>query len=94
MTSRSKSQSLLAIARRLNRSEGPIFLTIENNPEVQKLRLLMASNRQAMIGRDHYEAAPDETTEAFHARLRKLAKARGAWMVQLGHPSNALRPLP
>jgi hypothetical protein len=94
MTSRSRSKSVLARARRLNRSEGPIFLTIEGDPEVQKLRLLMASNRQAMIGTDHCEAAPDETTEAFHARLRKLAQARGAWMVQLGHPSNALRPLP
>ena len=94
MTSKSRSKSLLARARRLNRSEGPIFLVIQNDPEIQRLRLLMASNRQAMIGMDHYEAAPDETTEAFHARLRKLAQARGARMVELGHPSNALRPLP
>jgi hypothetical protein len=88
MTARSKS--LLARARRLNRQYGVILLTIEGDPEIRKLGLglRMASNRQAMIGQDHFEAHPDEPVKAFHARLRKIAQDRGARMVMLDHPSN------
>jgi hypothetical protein len=54
----------------------------------------MVSNRQAMIGEDHCKASSDESVEAFHARLWKIGRDREAWMVQLGHPSNALREIP
>ena len=81
MSSRARTKSLLTRARRLSRQDGGVFLlTIEGDPEVRKLGLgfRMASCRQAMIGGDHFEAAPDESTESFHWRLRKIAKERGA----------------
>jgi hypothetical protein len=45
----------------------------------------IASNREALIARpgpgfhaevDHFAAAPDETTDAFHARLKTIARER------------------
>jgi hypothetical protein len=62
-----KGKTLLARARRRSRQDGVLLLTIEGDPEIRKLGLglRMASNRQAMIGRDHFEAAPGESTESF-----------------------------
>jgi hypothetical protein len=91
MTSRAKTRSLLARARWLNHKDGPIFLTIVGDPECVRLGLPMASNREAMIGEDHFEAAPDEPVESFHERMRNIAQERGARMVMLGHPEN-VRP--
>ena len=35
------------------------------------------------------KAAPDETTEAFHARTRTLTKAQGQMIIIVGHEDNA-----
>jgi hypothetical protein len=51
----------------------------------------MASNREAIIGEDHFEAASDEPVESFHERMRNIAQERGARVVMLGHPEN-VRP--
>ena len=58
MTARTRAKLLLARARRLSRQDGVILLTIEGDPEIRKLGLglRMASNRQAMIGGDHFYA--------------------------------------
>ena len=45
-----------------------------------------------MIGKDYYVAAPDDPTEAFHGRLRKIAQECGAFFIKLGHPEN-IKPL-
>jgi hypothetical protein len=91
MAVRSRSKSLLARARRLNHKDGPIFLTIVGDPECVRLGLPMASNREAIIGEDHFEAASDEPVESFHERMRNIAQERGARVVMLGHPEN-VRP--
>jgi hypothetical protein len=83
-----KFRSLLARARRLGQSEGPLFLTIENDPEARRLGVLN-SNREAMIGDDHQVALEDETTETFHARLKQIARERGVPMIILGDSTNA-----
>jgi hypothetical protein len=87
------------LKRRLNRQDGPIFLTIIGDPEVRKLRhegrlgpFSMASPRHAMIGQDYYEAAADESVEAFHERLKQIARECGAFFINLGHPENAEPP--
>ena len=92
-----RSKAILARASRVNRRDGPIFLIIENDPEIRKLGLgpRMASNRQARIGEDYYQAAPEEATAAFHARLRKMVRGQGGPpfpFILLGHPSN-IEPL-
>jgi hypothetical protein len=79
---------------------GPIFLTIEGDPEIRRLQWLgqlpagaMASCREAMIGDDHFVAAPDEATEAFHSWMRRIVIDRGKpyGFICLGHPSNAVQ---
>jgi hypothetical protein len=94
MTVKTTSKSLLARARKLNRQDGPLFLTIENDPEARRLGLPMASDREALIGEDRHQAAPDESTKDFHARLRKLVCDRGKpyGFIILGHPSNIEPP--
>ena len=50
-SSRSRQKALLVRARRLSLQEGgPRLLTIIGDPEVRRLGLPMASNREAMIG--------------------------------------------
>ena len=90
-----RGRSLVRRARRLNESDGPIFLTIEGNPEVSRLRTLglippdaMGSPRDAMMGHELISAEPSETTEAFHRRLRQIARERGIVMIEMGHESN------
>jgi hypothetical protein len=58
-------------------------VTIEGDPDLR-----LTSSRIASIGDVYFEAYPDETLEAFHARLRKIAKAQGANTVILGHDDN------
>jgi hypothetical protein len=93
-----RGRSLIRRARRLNESDGPMFLTIEGNPEVSRLRTLghippdaMGSDRDAMIGHELFVALDDETTGAFHRRLRQIAKERGVLMIELGHESNNVK---
>jgi hypothetical protein len=43
-------------------------------------------------GGDHFIAAPDETTDAFHKRLKDVARERKAMTVILGDLSNAEPP--
>jgi hypothetical protein len=45
-----------------------------------------------MIGQDYYEAAADESVEAFHERLKQIARECGAFFINLGHPENAEPP--
>jgi hypothetical protein len=82
-----RHRSLNRRARRLNESDGPIFLTVEGNPEAVRLRCLY-SNREALIGGDHFAALDGETTDDFHDRLRRVAKERGCKIIELGHSSN------
>jgi cyclopropane fatty-acyl-phospholipid synthase-like methyltransferase len=65
----SRSKSLFARARKLNRQDGIVFVQIIGDPDQR-----MTSPRIASIGNNHYEAAPDETTEAFHAGMRKVGR--------------------
>jgi hypothetical protein len=92
---RPKSQTLLDKIRAQQLSQGtdPLLVVIENDPEAAK-NGNMRSNREAMIGDDHHEALEDETTAAFHTRLKQIAKERGCSMVMLGHPSNPRPPEP
>ena len=93
-----KGRSMLARARKLGAQKGgPRLLTIIGNPEIQRLKDLgllavgaMGSSREAMIGNDHYVAAPDEATRSFHARLLKIAQRQGAFWVMLGCPENLI----
>jgi hypothetical protein len=86
------------LKRRLSRQEGEVlFMTVVGDPEVRRLQhfgLLpqgaMASDRHAMVGTAYFEAAPSETTDAFHKRLKDIAKGRGSNMIMLGHPDTPL----
>ena len=49
----------------------------------------MLSNREALIGKDHFVANESETTEAFHRRIKDIAKGRGVMFVKLGDHENA-----
>lgn len=60
------------LKRRLNRQDGPIFLTIIGDPEVRKLRhegrlspFSMASPRHAMIGRIITRRRPTRASKPF-----------------------------
>ena len=94
--SKVKIDGLLARKQRLNAQRGgPRLLTISGDPEIRKLKDLgklapgaMGSDREAMIGPDHFEAAPDEPTKAFHSRMLKIAGDRAVLWVDLGHPDN------
>ena len=73
------------LKRRLNRQDGPIFLTIIGDPEVRKLRhegrlspFSMASPRHAMIGQDYYEAAAQTDLPAIFASLEL---SRSTWLI-------------
>jgi hypothetical protein len=88
----SRSKPILARASRLGQDVGPLLIVIENNPEPRRLGIPMASNREATLGGDHYQALDSESTKTFHARLRAIARERGARMVILGHESN-IEPL-
>jgi hypothetical protein len=80
------------LQRQMRRQTGPIFMVMVGDPEVRRLKdmgqlapLAMVSDREGMIGRDYYAAAPDETTEAFHARLKQIARECDAFFIMLGH---------
>ena len=81
-----KTASMVKRTRRLGREKGPFLVTIINNPEAVRLGILK-SDREALMGDGHYEAAAGETTSAFHARLRKIARERGYTTAILGDPS-------
>jgi hypothetical protein len=83
-----KTTSMLKRARRLRREDDVIFVAIINNPEIGRLGVPMASNREALMSGDYYVAGPDETTKDFHARLRMIARERGRSTVILGDPEN------
>jgi hypothetical protein len=90
-----RSKSILARASKLRSESEPLRLTIEGNPEWRRLGIRMASDREAMVGGDYYVALDSESTKAFHARMKSIARARGGppfAFVFLGHPSN-IEPL-
>ena len=89
---------MLNRARKLNRQDGPLLLTIVGDPEVRKLQyegrlppFSMASNREAMVRDIHYVALEGEETEVFHTRMKKIASEGGKPypFVLLGCPENA-----
>jgi hypothetical protein len=49
----------------------PLFVTMIGDPDK-----VLTSRRVAAIGGDTYTADVDETTDAFHARLAKIALSR------------------
>ncbi len=92
MTIRGRS---IARAHKLNRQTGPKFITWVGNPEIRKLQSegklplgSMASNREAMVEGILYVASYDESTEAFHKRMKDVAQQRGKPFVWLGCPEN------
>ena len=64
----------------------------DGDPESRRLGLPMASNREAMCRDDYFVAAPDESLETFHARLKKIARERGV-VVAEGRLANRLSAL-
>lgn len=94
-----KGRSLVKRARRLHDSDQPLLVTICGDPEVSRLRTLglippdaMGSPRDAMMGDELVVALDDETTAAFHRRLKQSAKEHGVMIIMLGHPSNNVPP--
>ena len=61
----------------------------DGDPESRRLGLPMGSDREAMRGGDYFVAAPDESLETFHARLKKIARESGV-VVALGRLANRL----
>jgi len=45
----------------------------------------MASEREALIGTEVFEASSDESTKAFHARIVRIARERGEYFVSIGY---------
>ena len=82
-----RGRSLVRRARRLDTVDQVPLIAIAGNPEAVKLRFLF-SDRQAMVGDDCFEALDGEETCAFHARLRRIARERGARTIELGHEAN------
>ena len=86
--SRRKSKSVLGKTRRKRtRTILPLMITMIGDPEIVRLKWLgvlpadaMASEREALIGgNDSYHvAAPDESTEDFHKRLRAIVIANSS----------------
>ena len=67
-------------------------MIITGNPEVGRLKWLgqlpadvMTSEREAVIGVEHFMAEPDEGTDAFHARMCRTARDRGVGVISLGY---------
>ena len=57
---------------------------ITGDPEVGRLKWqgripadVMTSEREAVIGAEHFEAAEGESTKTFHARMCEIARERG-----------------
>jgi hypothetical protein len=75
-----RTRSLLARARKLNRQVRPIFLRIVGNPDRR-----MWSARMASVDGDYVEQGDDESLEAFKARLKSAAEAKGARLVIFGY---------
>jgi hypothetical protein len=92
------------LKRRLNRQTGPFFFQIVGDPEIRRLKdfgllapLAMGSDRTAMVGTAYFEAAPNEPTSAFHARMGKIAldlsaRKGGLPIINVGHPDNIKPP--
>ena len=55
----------------MRRKSCPIFVTIEGDPDHRTI-----SPGIAQIGDGYYEAAPDESLEGFHRRMRTIAQAQ------------------
>ena len=96
-----KIKALIERARHLRHSGDVRLSTIINNPDFARLGVPMASDREALIVKpgprtgwrcEYFAAETGETTPAFHARLKAIARERGAKTVDLGHPANAKTP--
>ena len=87
-----KTASMVKRTRRLGREKGPLLVQIAGNPEALRLGILKSDREALMAPNEHFIAAPDESTPAFHKRLKSIAKARGVNVVILGDESNADAP--
>jgi hypothetical protein len=80
-----RSKALLDRADRLHdASVRPVVLII-GCPEATRLfPTRMRSEREAVIGTEHFEALDGETTKTFHARMCQTARDRGVRIVSIG----------
>ena len=84
-------------------AERPVIM-ITGDPEVGRLKWqgrlpadVMTSEREAVIGAEHFEAAEGKSTKTFHARMCQTARERGKFIVSLGFeppPPPKLYPAP
>ena len=80
-------RALIRRARRLDAVDRVPLIAIAGDPEAVRLKFLF-SDRQAMVGDDRFEALDGEETCAFHDRLQRIARERGAKTIELGHEAN------
>ena len=96
-----RSKAMLDRTERLPGAERAIVM-IFGNPEVGRLQYLgripagvMTSEREAVIGEEHFEAEPGESVRHFHARICDIARERSVRIVSIGSepsPAPPLRP--
>lgn len=93
-----RSKAILTKARRLSGAERPVIMIV-GNPDVGRLQWLgkisadaMVSERECLIGEEVFEAEPDETIKAFHARMCRTARERSVWVISLGFEPPAPAP--
>ena len=85
----SRTANLINRMSRIKRPGDIRLVPIVGNPEAGRLRVPMASPREAMIEGCYYAAAAEEETADFHRRMKRIARECGAAIVVLGHSQNA-----
>lgn len=61
-----------------------MVIMIVGDPEGTRLfRDRMKSEREAVVGEEHFDAAPDESIGQFHARMCSVARERGKSFVSI-----------
>jgi hypothetical protein len=81
----------MSFNKRMDRLEGElgggklIVRMIVGDPEAVRLfQKRMKSEREAVIGVEHFEALETETTKAFHTRMFGVARDRGEEIIMAG----------
>jgi hypothetical protein len=79
----------------------PAIVMIFGNPEVGRLQWrgripagAMQSEREAVIGEEHFEAEPGESIRHFHARICDIARERGVRIISIGSAPSPAPPRP
>jgi hypothetical protein len=93
---RRRSKSMFDRTERLPGVAVPTVIFIIGDPEAVRLfPTKMTSEREAVIGEEHFTAADDESLGQFHARICDIARERNTYIVSLGSepsPAPPLRP--